>query len=312
MSKQITTIPATENQSNKRLMVAAYCRVSTEYEEQRQSLKSQVAYYTQKICDNPAWDFAGIYAEQESGTRIDNRDEIQRLINDCINGKVDLILMKSLSRFGHLFCTDDSTTILSKSKEHIHRDMTYPYEQCLYVCEVILMSKGIVLFLNGVTSTGKTTLAKAIQEKADVNFYAFSNDTFQQMISMKFLQQDYWRYLSEAIIQAYQTAKMMSDNGINVIFDGMLLDIDELRPHYKRLTAIMENTPLKIVEVFCPLEICRQRNIERGDRGVNQSDEQNSIMAKDVRYDIIVDTHQHTPEQCAEIILGQITDYLYH
>lgn len=100
MSKQITTIPATENQSNKRLMVAAYCRVSTEYEEQRQSLKSQVAYYTQKICDNPAWDFAGIYAEQESGTRIDNRDEIQRLMNDCRNGKVDLILMKSLSRFG--------------------------------------------------------------------------------------------------------------------------------------------------------------------------------------------------------------------
>lgn len=100
MSKQITTIPATENKSNKRLMVAAYCRVSTEYEEQRQSLKSQIAYYTQKICDNPAWDFAGIYAEQESGTRIDNRDEIQRLMHDCGNGKVDLILMKSLSRFG--------------------------------------------------------------------------------------------------------------------------------------------------------------------------------------------------------------------
>ena len=54
----------------------------------------------QKICDNPDWDFAGIYAEKESGTRVDNRDEIQRLMNDCRNGKVDLILMKSLSRFG--------------------------------------------------------------------------------------------------------------------------------------------------------------------------------------------------------------------
>ena len=100
MIKKITTISATENQSNRRLMVAAYCRVSTEYEEQRQSLKSQVACYTQKICDNPACDFAGIYAEQKSGTRIDSRDEIQRLMNDCRNGKVDLILMKSLSRFG--------------------------------------------------------------------------------------------------------------------------------------------------------------------------------------------------------------------
>lgn len=100
MSKQITIIPARQNQEDKRLKVAAYCRVSTEYEEQRQSLKSQVAYYTQKICDNSDWDFAGIYAEQESGTRVDNRDEVQRLMNDCRNGKVDLVLMKSLSRFG--------------------------------------------------------------------------------------------------------------------------------------------------------------------------------------------------------------------
>ncbi len=100
MSKQITTIPARQNQSDKRLKVAVYCRVSTEHEAQRQSLKSQVAYYTKKTCDNPDWDFAGIYAEQESGTRVDNRDEVQRLMKDCRNGKVDLILMKSLSRFG--------------------------------------------------------------------------------------------------------------------------------------------------------------------------------------------------------------------
>ena len=100
MSKQIITIPARQNQADKKLKVAAYCRVSTEHEEQRQSLKSQLAYYTKKICDNPDWDFAGIYAEQGSGTRVDNRSEVQRLINDCRIGKVDLILMKSLSRFG--------------------------------------------------------------------------------------------------------------------------------------------------------------------------------------------------------------------
>jgi len=100
MSKQITTIPAKNNQTDKKLKIAAYCRVSTEHEEQRQSLKSQVAYYTKKICDNPDWDFAGIYAEQESGTRVDNRSEVQRLMNNCRIGKVDLILMKSLSRFG--------------------------------------------------------------------------------------------------------------------------------------------------------------------------------------------------------------------
>lgn len=99
MSKQITIIPARQNQEDKRLKVAAYCRVSTVHEEQRQSLKSQVVYYMKKICDNRNWDFAGVYAEQESGTRIDSRNEIQRLMNDCRIGKVDLVLMKSLSRF---------------------------------------------------------------------------------------------------------------------------------------------------------------------------------------------------------------------
>jgi len=168
------------------------------------------------------------------------------------------------------------------------------------------MSKGIVLYLNGVTSTGKTTLAKAIQQKADVNFYTFSNDTFQQMISQKFLMRNYWKYLSEAIIQAYQTAKLMSDNGINVIYDGMILEVDDIKPHYEKINAIFNNSPLKMIEVYCPLEICKQRNIERGDRRPNQSHEQNQIMARDVKYDISVDTSIYSPEKCAEIIVSNI------
>lgn len=169
------------------------------------------------------------------------------------------------------------------------------------------MPKGIILFLNGVTSSGKTTLAKAIQEKADVNFYTISNDTFQQMVSRKFLMQNYWKYLSEAIMQAYYTARMMSDNGIHILFDGMLLDIAELSPHYERVKMIFKNSPLKLIEVTCPLEICRQRNIQRGDRGIHQSDEQMNIMVKNITYDISVNTSLYTPEQCAEMVLKNIT-----
>ena len=168
------------------------------------------------------------------------------------------------------------------------------------------MSKGIILYLNGVTSTGKTTLAKALQEKAVVNFYTFSNDTFQQMVSQKFLMRNYWQYLSEAIIHAYNTAKLLSDNGMNVIYDGMILEIDEIKPHYERVLSIFKYSPLKMIEVRCPLNICKQRNIERGDRGINQSEEQNSVMAKSIKYDISVDTSIYTPEKCAEIILNSI------
>ena len=168
------------------------------------------------------------------------------------------------------------------------------------------MPQGIILYLNGVTSTGKTTLANSLQEQANVNFYNFSNDIFQQMISRKFLEQNYWKYLSEAIIQAYKTAKLMSDNGINVIYDGMILDVDELKPHYEKIKTIFSNSPLKMIEVYCPLKICKQRNIERGDRGINQSEEQNSIMVKNIKYDISVDTSINDSKECAKIILNGI------
>ncbi|MBA1335454.1 MAG: Site-specific recombinase [Firmicutes bacterium] len=87
------------SEEKKRLKVAAYCRVSTEYEEQISSLKSQVAHFSKLIQDNPNWEFAGIYAEQESGTNVENRDELNRMLKDCEKGKIDLILTKSLSRF---------------------------------------------------------------------------------------------------------------------------------------------------------------------------------------------------------------------
>lgn len=67
MRKEVKVIPAqAEPQAEQVLRVAAYCRVSTDHKEQQTSLKSQVAYYTQKICETPEWDFAGIYAELKS------------------------------------------------------------------------------------------------------------------------------------------------------------------------------------------------------------------------------------------------------
>ncbi|WP_433939936.1 phosphotransferase-like protein [Paenibacillus lautus] len=58
-----------------------------------------------------------------------------------------------------------------------------------------------------------------------------------------------------------------------------------------------------MVEVFCPLEICRQRNIKRGDRAEDQSDWQDKLMAKDIQYDCSVNTHVNSSEECADSIL---------
>lgn len=85
---------------DQQLRVAAYCRVSTHHEEQCHSLKAQIAYYTDYIKRNPNWEFVAVYSDIASGARTSNRPGYQQLMRNCTKGKVDLILVKSLSRFG--------------------------------------------------------------------------------------------------------------------------------------------------------------------------------------------------------------------
>lgn len=83
-----------------RQRVAAYCRVSTDSEDQLNSYKSQVQYYTSLIKKRSDWIFAGIYADEAiTGTQVTKREDFQRLINDCVNGEIDMVITKSISRF---------------------------------------------------------------------------------------------------------------------------------------------------------------------------------------------------------------------
>ena len=83
-----------------RLRVAAYCRVSTDDEDQIKSYNSMVRHYTDLIQSKREWIFAGVYADRAiTGTKVDKRDEFQRLIQDCMDGKIDMILAKSIPRF---------------------------------------------------------------------------------------------------------------------------------------------------------------------------------------------------------------------
>lgn len=105
MSKQVQVIKANRadrslSTTAETLRVAAYVRVSTDHKEQLESFKSQIAYFTDKIKSNPAWTLVDIYKDEGiSGTGTEKRDDFNRLINDCMEGKIDLILTKSLSRF---------------------------------------------------------------------------------------------------------------------------------------------------------------------------------------------------------------------
>ena len=103
MSRKVTEIPQTKRDvpiEVRRLRVAAYCRVSTSHEEQYHSLEAQIAYYTDYIKRNSNWEFVTVYSDIASGIRAANRPGYRQLMRDCDQGKVDLILVKSLSRFG--------------------------------------------------------------------------------------------------------------------------------------------------------------------------------------------------------------------
>jgi len=103
--KQIIIIPANplvaQNRTFPRqLRAAAYCRVSTDQEEQLTSYEAQVAYYTDKIMSNPEWTLAGIFADEGiTGTSVKKRTNFLRMIRLCRKGKIDIILTKSISRF---------------------------------------------------------------------------------------------------------------------------------------------------------------------------------------------------------------------
>ena len=91
---------ARQQDAKPKLRVAAYCRVSTDSDEQATSYDAQVEHYTEFIQKNPEWEFAGIYADDGiSGTNTKKREDFNRMIDDCEAGNIDMIITKSISRF---------------------------------------------------------------------------------------------------------------------------------------------------------------------------------------------------------------------
>lgn len=124
MAPRITEIPATINISTPNKVVgsgsvrrtAGYARVSTLNEEQTNSYETQLEYYKNYIKGHEGWEFVGMYADEGiSGTNIKNRKGFNKMIQDALDGKIDLIITKSVSRFARN--TVDSLTTVRKLKD---------------------------------------------------------------------------------------------------------------------------------------------------------------------------------------------------
>ena len=82
------------------LRVAAYCRVSSDSSDQLHSYAAQIRYYTDMIQNHDGWELVDVYADEGiTGTRMDKREDLNRLLSDCRKGKIDKVLVKSISRF---------------------------------------------------------------------------------------------------------------------------------------------------------------------------------------------------------------------
>ena len=112
MERIVTKISPSVPPVPTRLRVAAYARVSSGKDAMLQSLAAQVSYYSKLIQHRPDWEYAGVYADEALTGTKDTRPEFQRLIADCKDGKIDLIITKSISRFAR-----NTVTLLETVRE---------------------------------------------------------------------------------------------------------------------------------------------------------------------------------------------------
>lgn len=97
---KITEITTVKQQITTKIRLAAYCRVSSDSADQLHSFAAQIRYYSEYTKANPEYELVGIYADEGlTGTEMKKRDELNRLLKDCQKGKIDRIIVKSVSRF---------------------------------------------------------------------------------------------------------------------------------------------------------------------------------------------------------------------
>lgn len=164
------------------------------------------------------------------------------------------------------------------------------------------MNNGIIIYLNGVSSSGKTTLTKALQNKLSEPYYWLANDTFVDMSPDKLLETDWYEAEYQALTMLHNTAKLFSDMGKGVIIDQVLLR-GQKGELLNECVDLLQNNPVLFVHVTCSLDELRKREKERGDRNIGQAEGQLALLEPQETYDLTVDTSENATEQCADEII---------
>lgn len=163
------------------------------------------------------------------------------------------------------------------------------------------MERGNIILLNGVSSSGKSTLARALLKQLP-DYFHYSLDNFDVVIEHMEDRENKRLIPVETEYFFHRTIALFADKGINLIVDHVLHDLftrtdfEESLSGYSRLR----------VGVHCPLEELARRERERGDRRIGQALKQLEFVHKEVLYDIEVDTYIDSTENCAQKIVQRV------
>jgi len=167
------------------------------------------------------------------------------------------------------------------------------------------MEKGKIIILNGVSSAGKTTLAKILQERLSQPYFHMDVDVFCLMAPAKFNIDDY-SLQHKFVSNMYDVMKLFSDRGFNLVVPCVFLqDYGFLE---KCITSL-HSYPVLFVHVTCPAEELRRREKDRGDRPIGSTEDMLPFLIPKDNYDITVDTYNFSTEECADMIIEKLNSF---
>ncbi|RIW28676.1 hypothetical protein D3H55_21105 [Bacillus salacetis] len=159
----------------------------------------------------------------------------------------------------------------------------------------------MIIVLNGVSSSGKSSLAKELISLLP-DYFAFSIDDYDYIIE-KMEDRDNERLIPvETEYFYYKNAAMFSDRGVNLILDQIIHDSTTAKLFYK----ILKDHPVLFIGVHCPEEELTSREQQRGDRAAGQALSQLAFVHKEEKYDLEVNTFTHSYSECAKRIADRL------
>jgi chloramphenicol 3-O phosphotransferase len=163
------------------------------------------------------------------------------------------------------------------------------------------VKKGMIIVLNGVSSSGKSTLAKEIT-KLLPDFFTFSIDDYDLVIEKMEDRENQRLIPVETEYFYYKNVAIFSDQGVNLILDQILHDPLTLKNFYETLNSY----PILFVGVHCPVEELKNREKSRRDRQIGHALSQLSFLHHQEIYDVEVNTYTHSMKDCANAIVNRL------